>query len=140
MVKFLLPGSLPGSSSSTVEREYRLTYPMTDNLTGVAEMLGRETKLEEILWNFSRLKGKNVSLSSKTLASTMISPERNPSIAATSKTSRSRTSGMRLKSGFSLMIEAQYFSKQKIRNAHLATSGCQLMQLFLRVRPFFIIS
>ena len=58
MVKFLLPGSLPGSSSSTVEREYRLTYPMTDNLTGVAEMLGRETKLEEILWNFSRLKGK----------------------------------------------------------------------------------
>ena len=31
---------------------------MTDNLTGVTEMLGRETKLEEILWNFSRLKGE----------------------------------------------------------------------------------
>ena len=41
-----------------MERECRLTYPMTDDLTGVAEMLGRETKLEEILWNFSRLKDK----------------------------------------------------------------------------------
>ncbi|KAN0133582.1 hypothetical protein V8E53_008750 [Lactarius tabidus] len=41
VAKFLLPGSLPDTSPSVVE-----------------QMLGRETKLEEILWNFSRLKGK----------------------------------------------------------------------------------
>jgi hypothetical protein len=58
VAKFLLPGSLPDVKPSVVEREYRLTYSIPGNLTGVAEMLGRETKLEEILWNFNRLKGK----------------------------------------------------------------------------------
>lgn len=41
VAKFLVPGSLPDSSPRVVE-----------------QMLGRETKLEEILWNFSRL-GRN---------------------------------------------------------------------------------
>ena len=56
MARFLLPGSLDDPNPNIVERECRLPYSTPGNLMGVAEMLGKETRLEEILWNFSRLK------------------------------------------------------------------------------------
>ena len=59
MAQFLLPGSLDDPNPKIVEREHRLIHSIPGDLTGVAGMLvGKETRLEEIVWNFSRLKGK----------------------------------------------------------------------------------
>ena len=57
VARFLLPRSLNDARPDVVEREHRFTYATSGNLTAVAEVLGEETGVEEILWNFSRLKG-----------------------------------------------------------------------------------
>jgi hypothetical protein len=57
VARFLLPGSLTDTKPNIVERKRRLSYSIPGILMAVTETLGKETRLEEILWNFSRLRG-----------------------------------------------------------------------------------
>jgi len=83
------------------------------------------------------LRATNVSPSSKTLTSMEVFPSQCVTIAMNSQLTQLRNSGMQVRSGFSLMSEAMYFSKQTKRNRHLATSGCQMRLLFSRVHVSF---
>ena len=57
VVRFLLPRSLTDEKPDNVEREHRFTCSIPGNFTAVTEVLCEETRVEEILWNFSRLEG-----------------------------------------------------------------------------------